>query len=474
MRKSNPENRCISGVVPGSIAEELGIAPGDTLLSIDGREVLDVFDFRLRELTDELTLRFLLSDGTQTDYDIQKDEDEELGLIFREPLLDSCRTCVNHCLFCFVDQLPKGMRSTLYFKDDDPRMSFLTGNYVTLTNLSDKEVHRIFSYKLSPLNVSVHTTNPKLRTHMMKSSSAGNIMKILTEAVRQGILLNCQIVLCPGINDGPELERTVDDLVSLGEGLNSIAVVPVGLTRYRDENGLFRLKPYDRDSAGKVIDAVNRRQNEFLRVQGRRILFAADEFYIRADRQIPSAKAYDGFPQLENGVGLLAARREEISRGIAARKRRKSFLADGASRPKSSRSFLLIVGVDAAPFVTKQCVKVAAHYGAEIEVLAVKNLFFGDCVTVTGLLTGRDILLSLKQRVVQGNMPDTVLLPDVTLRTGECVFLDDMSVADLSDQSGLPVITYSSTGQGLLEVLDSLVWEDKTQSLNGTEDNDYE
>lgn len=450
----NSENRKISAVAPLSIAEGLGIKPGDVLLSLDGSEVLDVFDFRIRELTEALLVRFMRPDGTETETSIKKEADEELGLCFENPLLDDGHSCSNKCVFCFIDQLPKGMRQSLYFKDDDLRLSFLTGNYVTLTNVDDKEYERLLSYHLSPMNVSVHATDPALRSQMMSSRFAGNLMDRLKLAVSMRITVNCQIVLCPGLNDGPVLEQTISDLLELGEGLCSIAVVPVGLTRFRETNGLPDLKPFDRKSAQAVLDLIDKYQEIFLKTRGERLFFAADEFYIRADRPIPPAKNYDGFPQLENGVGLLAARRDEIQKGIANRKRRKGF-SSGTGK-NSPQKYWLISGTDVAPFCREVLNGVESLYNDNIEVLAVTNRFFGDKVTVTGLLTGGDILDALQKKAGLEGKPDAVLLSDVALKSKETVFLDDMTVEILADRTGLRIIPYTSTGEGLLNMLDYL------------------
>lgn len=428
--------------------------PGDVLLSIDGSEVQDVFDFRIRELTESLSIRFMRPDGTETETSIKKDSDEELGLCFENPLLDDGHSCSNKCVFCFIDQLPNGMRHSLYFKDDDLRLSFLTGNYVTLTNLDDKEYERLLSYHLSPMNVSVHATDPALRTQMMNNRFAGNLMDRLKLAVSMHIAVNCQIVLCPGINDGAALEQTISDLLELGEGLSSIAVVPVGLTRFREKNRLPDLKPFDRESAQAVLDLVDQYQKSFLKTRGERLFFAADEFYIRADRPIPPAKNYDGFPQLENGVGLLAARREETQKGIANRRRRKEFSSGASVNPP--QKLWMISGTDAAPFCRNVLTDVMSLYQYDIEVLAVTNRFFGELVTVTGLLTGGDILDALQAKAGIQGKPDAVLLPDVALKSGETVFLDDMTVEILADRSGLRIIPYTSTGEGLLNTLDFL------------------
>lgn len=460
MGRGNKQSRTIDSVVPDSIAEEIGVVSGDILLSIDDVEVADVFDYRMREISEFFTLEFEHADGSRSTVTVEKDEDEELGLVFSESLLDRPKACSNRCLFCFIDQLPRGMRPTLYFKDDDPRLCFLNGNFVTLTNIDDEEFSRLLSYRLSPLNVSVHATDPELRERMMGNRFAGNLMKRLQKAVSEGIAINCQIVLCPGINDGEALDRSVTDLVGLGEDLLSIAVVPVGLTRFREENGLAGLSPYDAESAGTVLDYVHRRQNEFQKKYGRRILYAADEFYIRAGRPIPSAGKYDDFYQLENGVGLLAARRSEMREAIRRLKRSKSFSQKYLSGLTQAGHCLLISGTDAAAFIRDELERARAVTGTIPEVLAVKNRFFGENVTVTGLLTGGDILFAVKNRIARDDPSRAnaesvraVLLPDVTLRSGEDVFLDDMTVGELCDRIGLPVLVYETTGFGLTHAL---------------------
>ncbi len=459
MAQKNRKEKRIECVVPESIADEIGIMPGDILVSIDGREVADVFDYRLRELSGSLTIEVEHEDGTRSSAEVEKDEDEELGLVFSAPLMDRPKACSNQCMFCFIDQLPKGMRPTLYFKDDDPRLCFLDGNFITLTNIDGKEYERLLSYRLSPLNVSVHTTDPELRVRMMRNPSAGNVMERLKRAAACGISLNCQIVLCPGVNDGEALERTVSDLLILGDALLSIAVVPVGLTRYRDENGLPELRPYDRETAARVLEYVHAKQREFLRTPGRRLLYAADEFYIRAGQKIPSAAQYDEFYQLENGVGLLAARRKEFRDAVARLGRSGRFSRDNPHGLVTAGKWLLISGTDAAPFVAAELERSRTALGAVPEVLPVNNRFFGENVTVTGLLTGRDILDAVRARVDasapdQGlETPEGILLPAVTLRAGEHVFLDDMTVGELSDRSGLPTVIYETTGRGLVRAL---------------------
>jgi len=449
----NESNRRISEVLKDSIADELGIVPGDILLSIDKEEVRDIFDYRMRVMSENLTVTFRLLDGSLFEAQIEKDEDDELGLSFEEPLLDVCSSCRNSCVFCFIDQLPKGMRPSLYFKDDDLRMSFLTGNYVTLTNLSDEEFDRILSYHLSPMNVSVHATDPEIRKKMMRSRFAGNIMERLQRITAAGISLNCQIVLCPGLNDGDVLEGTLRDLSSLGENLCSIAVVPVGITRFRSENQLTELSLFNRETASAVLNLVNEWQKYFLKNRGERLFFAADEFFLRAERPIPAPSWYEGFPQLENGVGLLSEHKRQLQAGISSRKRRK--VAISTKNSADIPLVMVLSGVDAKPHLNSFADRIAVLYNIKLEVRAVINHFFGDTITVTGLLTGQDIIRAIEEDRCAGKEdPDMILLPDCTLKADEDIFLDDMTINELREKLSVPVVICRSTGEGLLEALD--------------------
>jgi putative radical SAM enzyme (TIGR03279 family) len=447
--------RRISGVTENSIADELGIVPGDILLSIDDREVIDVFDYRMRMAVEELKVTFLLADGTYLEAFVEKDEDEDLGLSFEEPLLDSCSSCKNKCVFCFIDQLPKGMRKTLYFKDDDLRMSFLTGNYVTLTNLSESEFERILSYHLSPMNVSVHATDPEVRIRIMRNPNAQDIMHRLRRIIESGISLNCQIVLCPGINDGAILERTLTDLSSLGPQLLSIAVVPVGITKFREENKLFPLKPFDRETASGVLKTVNRWQRFFLKTRGQRIFFSADEFYLRAGARIPSSQAYEGFPQLENGVGMISDFKREMRRGLLKRSRKVETNSTNIDRPVQ-RIFVL-TGVDAANTLNLFAERISLLYNVTLEVHAVRNRFFGDLITVSGLLTGSDLVSAMEELREKGNgSPDLVMIADCMLKSDEDIFLDDMTLKQFEKSIKVPVHVCSASGAGLLDALDTI------------------
>lgn len=446
-------NRRISDVAKGSIADELGIVPGDILLMIDDEEVRDIFDYRTRIMTEALTVTFRLRDGSLFEAEIEKDEDDGLGLSFEEPLLDQCSSCRNKCIFCFIDQMPKGLRPSLYFKDDDLRMSFLTGNYVTLTNLNDEEFSRLLGYRLSPMNVSVHATDPDVRKKMMNNRFAGDIMERLRRITEAGISLNCQIVLCPGINDGEVLEKTLQDLSGLGENLLSIAVVPVGITRFREENHLPELKLFDHETASAVLDLVNRWQKHFLKTRGERIFFAADEFFLKAGRPVPGPYWYEGFPQLENGVGLISEHRRQMNKGLAARRRRN--VSKSTKTTDKKLRVMVITGIDAGPYMNSFAEPLSVLYNIILEVRPVVNHFFGETITVTGLLTGQDILKAIDEDRAHGKtLPDVILLPDCTLKADEDIFLDDMTLLDLKEHLETEVVVSPASGEGYLGTLD--------------------
>lgn len=457
----------ISAVYPGSIAEELGIEAGDMLIAIDHVPVLDVFDFRMRMTVPELLLEIEKADGERIEYEIEKDEYDDLGVEFSEPLMDKGRSCRNKCIFCFIDQLPPNLRESLYFKDDDLRLSFLTGNYVTLTNLKADELDRLISYRLSPMNISVHTTNPQLRVKMMHNKDAGIIMEQLGKITEAGIQVNCQIVLCPGVNDGEALIQTLEDLSSLGDNILSIAVVPVGLTRFRAQNQLEHLQPFGQSSARRTIDIVTNWQQIFIQSRGERILYAADEFYIKAGVPTPPVGEYDGFPQLENGVGMLSLFQEEMENGIRERLAEKdqpvqesaldlnkiSDAKPAENRRKGRQGILLITGTDAKPFLEHFAPALSGLYDRPVAVLGVPNRFFGESVTVAGLVTGGDIVYELS-RSGSDKLFKQALFPSSMLRSGESVFLDDMTPDQVCKASGMKLECVEPTGTGLLEAMD--------------------
>lgn len=461
------KGQLIKACLPDSIADELGLAAGDRLLSIDGQKIRDVFDFRLRQMASELLLTIEHSDGTLVEYDIEKDEDEDLGLEFEDGLLDECTHCHNRCVFCFIDQLPKGMRKTLYFKDDDLRLTFLTGNYVTLTNISDEELDRLIGYRFSPMNISVHTTDPELRQKMMKNPKSGMILEKLQRIASAGIALNTQIVLCPDWNDKAALERTLQDLANLQPAVQSIAVVPVGVTRFRDENGLEKMRPFTPAECRDVIATVDRYQAFFLEKTGSRVFYAADEFYLRGEQPLPPAQDYDDFPQLENGVGMASLFQATLAAYLSGEQSIDAAEPVEIADPKATDGggsgslaiphegkILLVTGTMAAPIIAAAAAELGARMGLTIETVPIINGFFGETITVTGLLTGQDVRDQLRPRIDSNTC---VLLPDCLLKADSPVLLDDMSLNDLSAQLGIPVFAVKADAEGLISSLNWII-----------------
>ncbi len=422
----------ITAVEPHSHAARAGIKPGDVLVSINGHEIHDVLDYRFYLAEPRLTLA-LTRDGQPFEVRVRKGEYDDLGLDFDTPLMDNKHRCANKCIFCFIDQLPPGMRDTLYFKDDDSRLSFLHGNYVTLTNLHDDDIDRIIKMHISPLRVSVHTTDSELRVRMMKNPRAGEVLGYIRRVADAGIDISAQVVLCRGINDGPALERTMRDLCDYLPALQSVSIVPAGLTRYRD--GLYPLSPYTPAEAREVIAQVERRGEMCREQYGRRIFFCADELYIRAGLPLPEADFYEGFDQLEDGVGLIAALLEDFDYA----------LEDLELPPTSARRVTIATGEAAYPTISHMARRLCeAVPGLWVQVVAVKNNFFGGGVTVAGLLTATDIVAQLKEL----ELGDALMIPAVALRrSDEPVFLDDKTPAWLSESlGGVAVIPSENDG----------------------------
>lgn len=430
----------ISGVEKGGRAENLGVMPGDILLSINGHDIADVLDYRFFETERELRLK-LTRRGEPYSVELVKPQYARIGLEFDTYLMDQQRSCKNKCVFCFIDQLPPGMRETLYFKDDDDRLSFLFGNYITLTNIDDREIDRILQMHISPINVSVHTMDPELRCKMMHNRFAGESLRHLYRLAEGGVKLNCQIVLCPGLNDGSALEYSLDKLYGLGESLLSVACVPVGLTRYRE--GLYPLKPYTKETAGDVLDILERYGEIFLRERGSRTVYASDEFYLLAERTIPPLEFYEDFPQIENGVGMLRNMQDEFDWAMEEKN------VDESACPRP-RKVTIPTGEGVYPFLNSLLdgLRQKCH-NLTIDLFPVHNDFFGGTVNVTGLLTGRDLLKALKVR----KLGDEVLLSGSMMKAGEDIFLDDMTREQLEAELGVPVKRTGPTGEALLAAI---------------------
>lgn len=457
----------ISRVLPGSIGEEAGLKPGDQVVSVNGTQVQDVFDYQY--LTEDEYLEVLIrqSDGEEWVLEVEKDEDEDLGLEFENGLMDEYRSCRNKCIFCFIDQMPPGMRDTLYFKDDDSRLSFLQGNYVTLTNMGREDIERIIRYHLSPINISVHTTNPELRCRMLHNRFAGEALKKIDLLYQAGMKMNGQIVLCKGYNDGPELERTIEDLGRYCPVMESVSVVPVGLTRYRE--GLTPLEPFTKEEAGQVVDTVERWQKEFFARHGLHFIHASDEFYLLAEREMPKASCYDGYPQLENGVGMLRLLMEEVSEAL-------NILNDDGSEEKGKnerndqagcqeceagmRKVSVVTGKLAGPLMRRIAGMVTERYPrVEISVCEIANDFFGEMITVSGLLTGQDLIRQLQGK----ELGDCLLIPANMVKSDEDIFLDDVTKEDAENALQVPLVIVKSSGHELVRHLLGLALpEDET------------
>lgn len=426
----------ITGVVNHSPAGRARIKSGDILLTVNGHEINDVLDYMFYSAEDRTELA-LERDGKTYSRVIYKSEYDDLGLEFASFLMDEKRSCCNKCIFCFIDQMPPGMRETLYFKDDDARLSFLQGNYVTLTNLTDKDIQRIIDMRLN-INVSVHTTNPELRCKMMNNRFAGEKLKYLKMIADSGLMMNCQIVCCPDINDGKELERTLDDLAALMPNIQSVAVVPVGLTKFRE--GLFPLRCFDAKGAGSVIDIIESKQKECLEKYDTRMVFPADEFYLLAGRELPPTGFYEDYPQYENGVGLMRSLFDELEQAL-----------DDCEEQVQKRKVTVATGTAAEDFHKMLADKIMKKFPQlEIQVRGIINYFFGETITVAGLVTAGDLIGQLKNT----DLGDELIIPKVMLKADEPVFLDDLTVSDVERELNVNVTACANDG---FEYLDKII-----------------
>ena len=425
----------ITSIDPHSPAERAKLRVGETLLSINGREIADVLDYRFYGYDPKLTLVVQEPSGAQRTVHIRKAEGEDIGLNFETYLMDEERSCSNHCLFCFVDQMPPNMRDTLYFKDDDARLSFLMGNYTTLTNLSEREAQRIIDLRISPINVSVHATDPKLRSILLGNKAAAKGLEYMKAFAQAGIVMNCQIVVCPGLNDGSQLRRTMEDLADMG--VATCAIVPVGITKYR--KGLYQMPPVTEKIAGEILDCVLPFSEECLRKYGTRLFFCADELFIKANRPLPEEAYYEGYAQLENGVGMLRSMENEFMRALAQME------PDAPCRP-----FSIATGCLAAPFL-RELIETARTRCPAVQgtVYAIENHYFGTTIDVAGLVTATDIMVQLKGRP----LGERLLIPANMLRHGGNVFLDDYTVEDVEKQLGVPVMVSESDGFSLIDTI---------------------
>ncbi len=427
----------VSETQRGGLAEKHGIERGDKIISINGSEINDILDYRFYETDRRLNILLEKSDGGRREITVRKGQYDSLGVECGTYLMDRQRSCRNKCVFCFIDQLPKGMRKSLYFKDDDDRLSFLFGNYITLTNIDEREIERIIKMRISPVNISVHTTNPELRVKMMKNPHAGEVLRFIKKLADGGISLNCQIVLCPEWNDGEELDRTLRDLTELCPAVQSIAVVPVGLTRHRE--GLEKLRMFTPEECGEVIDQIERFGDMCVRKFGSRIAYPSDEFYLNAGREIRGEEFYEDYAQLENGVGMVSLLTSEFLAAV-----------EDEQGDDGHYSASIACGTSIAPILQKNLdLARKKWHNANWKVYPIVNHFFGEKITVSGLITGQDLTEQLRGE----ELGERVLISSSMLESSGSMFLDDMTLADVQHQLGVPVSVVNSDGYELLDAL---------------------
>ncbi|MBW9145671.1 DUF512 domain-containing protein [Clostridium sp. CM028] len=433
----------IAKILPGSIAEEIELEVGDRLISINGNDVVDIIDYKFL-ITDELLeIEIEKIDGEIWEIEFEKEYDEDLGIQFVDAILDKPMNCHNKCIFCFIDQLPEGMRETLYFKDDDSRLSFFQGNFVTLTNMKEEDIDRIIRYKISPINVSVHTTDPELRKIMLNNKFAGNVYDRLKRLAEAGIKINCQVVSCPGINNGEELIKTIEDLYKLYPSIENLAVVPVGITKYR--KGLFNLTLYDKNTAAKEIESVKQLQEKYIREVGSPFIRLSDEFYVVAHSDVPQEEFYDGYDQLEDGIGMIRLLRSVIDKDIANLK------------PNNKGSFTFVTGHSAYTEILKVAEKITAcNNKIKTDVKKINNVFFGETITVAGLLTGNDIIKQLRDE----KLGDYLIIPSNMLKKGyelgnyeEQILLDNITISDLEKSLNTKILICDYSGEDLIHII---------------------
>ena len=434
----NKTTHKIATVAPGSIAEELELAPGDVILAINDQEIEDIFDYHYLVEDEYLVMLVEKPNGEQWELEIEKDEDEDLGITFENGLMDDYKSCSNKCIFCFIDQMPPGMRDTLYFKDDDSRLSFLQGNYVTLTNMKEKDIDRIIRYRLDPINISVQTTNPELRCMMLHNRFAGDALKKIDTLYEAGIRMNGQIVLCKGVNDGAELDRSIRDLMKYQPYMESVSVVPVGLSKFLE--GLYPLEPFTKEDACELLDLVHSWQKVSMEQYGTHFIHASDEWYLLAERELPQEDNYDGYIQLENGVGMLRLLHEEFTEA----------LADVPGDSGLEKEVSIATGRLAAPFLEQMMEQLTEKFPHIcVHVYPVRNDFFGEMITVSGLLTGQD----LKKQLSVVPLGEKLLLPCNMVRSEEQDFLDDVTVKELEKTLQVPIDIVKSSGKDLLDAI---------------------
>ncbi|BCJ85369.1 DUF512 domain-containing protein [Effusibacillus dendaii] len=425
----------IQSVRPGSLAEELELEPGDEIKSINGQPIKDIIDYQFAVTDEAIELEVIKSNGEEWLVDVEKEYDETLGVEWEHPTVDRIKLCHNKCVFCFVDQIPGNMRQTLNMRDDDYRLSFLHGNFVTLTNLKQADLERIARLKMSPLNISVHTTNPELRNFMVGHKKAGEILNQIAYLAEHEIEMNTQIVLCPGLNDGEELDRTIRELAVNWPAVRTLSVVPVGLTKHR--KGLYDLRTVTPEEANRVIDQVEAWQETFLRQKGAAFVHAADEFYVMAEREVPPADRYDEFAQTENGVGLIRNFLDEL----------EDLKGQIPAAIDQKRHVAVVTGTSPANTIRRGIALLKDVANLTVDLHVIRNEFYGPMVTVTGLTTGSDIVNQLKN----ARRADVLIIPDIMLKDDADVFLDDYTVERVSNELGMPVLIMPANATGLIK-----------------------
>lgn len=443
LKNINEDRNIIEEVCKDSIAEEIGLVRGDTLISINDTTVKDIIDYKYLISDNIINISIEKQDGEIWDIEIEKEYDEDIGILFSNSLIDKAKSCKNKCIFCFIDQLPPNMRDTLYFKDDDSRLSFLQGNFITLTNMSDEEIDRIIEYRLSPINISVHTTNPELRVTMLNNKNAGKLYDILKRFHEVGLVVNCQIVLVQDVNDKDELKRTLDDLSKLHPTVRSVAVVPIGITKYREN--LKQVKKFDEVMSNEVLDFIQEKQIEYLKRFKSRFVFASDEFYAITSRTLPSTVEYEGFLQIENGVGLMKSFEDEIKEEL---KKIKGEIV-------LEKNIIIATGTLAKNFMEKIAnIIVEKFQGLEIKVVPIINDFFGDTITVSGLVTGCDLINQLEEF----EDIDFIIIPRTMMKSDEEVFLDNMGIEHIRRILNPKVMISKVNGYELVNKIRNLRW----------------
>mgnify|MGYP002552765448 CR=1 FL=1 len=435
MKKQN--KHVIAIVQDGSIAQELELVPGDILLTVNGQPVEDIFDYRYLMNEEFVVLEVEKANGEIWELEVEKEYEEDLGITFEKDLMDDYRSCSNHCIFCFIDQMPPGMRDTLYFKDDDSRLSFIQGNYVTLTNMSDHDIDRIIRYHLEPINISIQTMNPELRCKMLHNRFAGDALKKLQKLYDAGITMNGQIVLCKGVNDGKELDDSIRKMSAYAPVLQSVSVVPVGLTKFRE--GLYPMEQFQKEDALEVLDIIHSWQKKMMDQYGIHFIHASDEWYILAGKDLPLEESYDGYLQLENGVGMLRLLFNEFEEGYAK-------LESGEHQEEIS----LATAKLAYPYLERMAKKMEEKYeGLKVHTYCIRNDFFGERITVSGLITGQDLMKQLKDQPLGSRL----LIPCNMLKMDEDIFLDDFTLKEVSDTLQVPIDIVKSSGQDLIDAI---------------------